>query len=63
MLKIKSDIGDGEKAERLEKCLDGVLNDIRIIKQEGSMIPYPASTIDEKTWSDKWQWGENWPEE
>lgn len=61
-IKIKEELRDKDKAKRMEICLDNVLKDISRVKQNIKNMPkFAASTINEKTWSDKWLWGKNWP--
>ena len=56
--KIKTDILDHDRANRMETCLNAILEDINMIKHENSMLKYPASTVNSKTWTDKWLWDE-----
>ena len=55
---IRGEVRDRQRAGRLATCLASVLEDIAAIKADGSMLKYPASTVDGKTWTDSWLWEE-----
>ncbi len=54
--KIEKEVNDRDRANRLTKCLDAVLDDIHTIRSENSMLKYHASTTGKNSWTDSWLW-------
>lgn len=51
---LKGDVGDPGKLWRVIACLGNALADVDSVRTRGAWPRYPASVIDETTWTDQW---------